>query len=185
MLKISATAGLLVFLSFQFSQAQTQKGNPSSRSASTETLLAKPLDWATYDAHLFRDSNLRIRFTLATSWIPGENHKGMFRYKISGTPVKPSLSQLAQDPSLYSDDGIEAFVKRAHDCSMFLELHDVDGFSLRSLPIPFSFGVDSDARIKSLVVNSSSQMDAGEYRQLVGDSTTSGSWTVSWNCGAS
>ena len=117
---------------------------------------------------------MKVDFSLKTSWIPGEGHKGMFRYV---------MIAITDTPASYSDEQIETLMKRVHNCSVFLHLQDVDGFELRNLAVPFSYGVDKDVRLKTLYVNTSSQMDANEYRQLVGNSKKSGSWSISWDCG--
>jgi hypothetical protein len=116
---------------------------------------------------------MKVKFSLKTSWIPGEGHKGMFRYRMFAT---------VDTPALYSDEEIETQMKRLNHCVVFLNLNDVDGFELRQLIVPFSNGVDKAARVKALYANTASQMDANEYRQLVGNSKQSGSWSISWDC---
>lgn len=58
------------------------------------------------------------------------------------------------------------------------------GFVLRKVPLVFKLGVDDHANVKSLFTNSSIQMGAQEYRQLVGDGNVSGLWDVEWSCSA-
>jgi hypothetical protein len=137
-----------------------------------ETSLAKPIDWGIYKARLFKNVESNMKFTLQTSWIPGENHKGMFRYKMSAIPDMAGL---------HSDDEIEALMKRVNACLIRLNLFDVDEFLLRSLSVSFSFGVDDKAHVRNLFANAASQMDANEYRQFVGGNK-SGSWSISWVC---
>jgi hypothetical protein len=151
-------------------QAQGRSGaNPNSQ----EPALAKPVDWGTFEARIFKDTEMKIKFTLQTSWIPGENRKGMFRYRMSVFP-DPLVS--------YSPDDIEKIISRVNACNVTLDLFDADGFVLRTLTVPFSFGVNDKARVQSLFANTASQMDSNEYRQFVGSANHSGSWSIGWAC---
>lgn len=160
------TSGLLLC-------AQTSGKNavPSS----SVTALAKPIDFGIYSARMFSDDSRKVNFHLVTSWIPGESHKGMLRYKLSGLPTLPDSPDMRTQ---------EEFIKRVADCAIFLNLDDKSGFVLRKELVTFGLGVDNDARISSLYANDSMQMDAQEYRELIGDSTASGFWNVSWKCAA-
>jgi len=117
---------------------------------------------------------MKVKFSLKTSWIPEEGHKGMFRYRMVAT---------VDAPALYSAEEIQTLMQRVNHCSIFLSLQDVDGFELRKLTVPFSYGVDDDLRVNALFANTASQMDANEYRQFVGNSKQLGSWSISWDCG--
>jgi hypothetical protein len=156
---------------------QPQSGGNANRSTqqNQNVALAKPVDWGTAPpARIFKDTEMKVNISLKTSWIPGEDHKGMFRYR---------MIAITDTPAIYSDQEIETLMNRVHSCSVFLVLQDVDGFQLRELMVPFGYGVDKDARLKSLYANTASQMDADEYRQFVGNSKQSGSWSISWDCG--
>jgi hypothetical protein len=147
--------------------------NPSKtgRPTDQDEVLARPIDWGFEKIQLFRGIGRYCAFSLKTSWIPGERHKGMFRFIMTVTIP-------------YSSDQkeIEALIKRAHDCSIYLLIADADGFLLRSLEVPFMFVVDDNGRRTQLEANSSSQMDASEYRHFLGGSKTTGSWKIGWSC---
>jgi hypothetical protein len=123
---------------------------------------------------MFKTVEKKVKFTLQTSWIPGENRKGMFRYKMTAFPEMSELD---------SAEEIETFMNRVHDYQITLHLYDVDGFLLRALSVPFLFGVDEKARVRGLLANTASQMDANEYRHFVGNGNKSGSWSITWDCG--
>jgi hypothetical protein len=145
--------------------------------------LARRIDWGTYSPKMFQDVDRKITFNLATSWIPGEKHQGMFRYVMTASPEKLSLAQRARaSPDPDSLDSIKQLVTRVHDCTITLELYDTDGFVLRKITIPFDFGVDSDANVKALYANDSAQMDMVEYEHFVGSTEKAGGWSVSWLC---
>jgi hypothetical protein len=158
--------------------------NRSLPQQSTEVQrLGKPVNWGALRMHLFTDTQMTMTFTMATSWIPGPDHQGMFRYRILAEPELPS-SKVEQfsHPEMYSIEGIEKFVERVHDCTIFVELLDSDQFKLRSIPVTFQEAVDEGAVLKGLTANSSEQMDANEYRSFLGTESASGSWLVSWTC---
>jgi hypothetical protein len=144
---------------------------------------AKPVDWTECSRHLFKDSETSTVFTLKTSWIPGADHKGMFRYIMSAFPKQTSIiADTAKNPELDSPKKIEDFVKRVNSCTINLVLHDTDGFLLRKIPVEFSYKVGEDAHISSLAANDSDQMDAEEYKKFLGDSPMPESWSVTWAC---
>jgi hypothetical protein len=130
---------------------------------------------------LFKDSNKKIAFSLATSWIPGDNHQGLFRYKIKGLQVELTPEQRALEMNVAEAN--EKFLIRAHACSMELELYDSDEFILRKVPMPSFNYLSSDGKIVGLNLNEAVQMDASEYRRLVGTPSQSGSWNLGWSCG--
>lgn len=177
----SSLALLLVFSSPILAQNPTNRSVPQQ---STEVQrLAKPVNWATLRLHLFTDTQMQMNFTMATSWIPGPDHQGMFRYRISAEPELPSskIEQLSH-PEMYSVEGIEKFIHRVHDCSLFVELLDSDQFKLRSMLVTFQEEVDDKAVLRGLYANSSEQMDANEYKSFLGTESASGSWQVSRTC---
>lgn len=173
---------LSLLVGFTGASAQSTNGK-TPRQLSQNERLAKPVDWSEYSAHLFKDSPVTMTFRLATSWIPGEDHKGMFRYKLNAFPKKPTtVAEAVKDTELDTPEKIESFVKRVNQCEIFLALYDSDGFLLRSVPVSFDRGVNSEGQLQALSANRSTQMDADEYRMFVGSNSTSGSWAVSWNC---
>src|SRR5262249_49564438 len=143
--------------------------------------LSKPIDFGVYSARLFSEAR-KVNFSLTTSWIPGENHKGMLRYKIN---VAPQPTE-PPDPVLASDEDTATLMKRVHSCSIFVNLYDQDGFVLRRIHVIFDQGVDENVKLRSLYANEAVQMDAQEYRTFIGkaDGTEAGSWNMSWNCGS-
>lgn len=158
-----------------------QSSASSPRIAESRAQLEKPLDWGEYPVRLFTDVPTNVTFHLMTSWIPGEDHKGMFRYKINAF-VKPPTPQKGEQVSPATTDAAEELLKRTRSCDVYLILQDVDGFELRQIPVPLGVGVNPEGRVVGLWANSSSQMDADEYRAFVGKPGQSGGWAVSWNC---
>src|ERR1035441_5519187 len=81
----------ILFLSItsQLCFAQNSHVGKDSKRPSQNEHLAKPIDWGEQYVRLFTDSNVLMTFKLATSWIPGQDHKGMFRYKIDISPKMP------------------------------------------------------------------------------------------------
>jgi hypothetical protein len=156
-------------------QAQAGKAPDARQKVS----LAKPIDWGTFTVRLFNDSN-KVTFQLSTSWIPGEKHKGLMRYKLKAFPEVTEGQTTATNPQKSTPD--EALLEHVHACVISLHLYDSDGFMLRSINVSFTFGVDDQARLRGLSTNSSVQMDAQEYRQFVGSVNASGFWNVSWAC---
>jgi len=130
--------------------------------------LSKPVDMGTSELRLFEDDPREIKFRLVTSWIPGEKHQGMFRYKMDAWKAYEA-----------TDEAVEKLLQRVSRCTITLELYDKDGFVLRRHVVPFHRGVNEQARLHSLYANDAFQMDAQEYRQFV----NSGAWAVSWDCG--
>jgi len=171
---VIVTTVILLTLARSVSHSQARSQRNSSNEYAQNAALARPIDWGSFVVRMLKTSEMKIKFTLQTSWIPGENHKGMFRYRLTAMPDTP--------PS-YSPEETEAIMKRVHSCSILLDLYDVAGFQLREIRVPVSYGVDNDVRVQNLNANAASQMDANEYRQLVGNSKQSGSWSVSWTCG--
>lgn len=175
-------SGAVLFLSIMLSlpeAAEPQNGRGSATAGGQDAALAKPVDWGIFEARMFKRLESKVRFALQTSWIPGENHKGMFRYKMSAMAEIDPLTP----PLINSSETAEMVLEQVDRCTVILNLFDADGFVLRELAIPFKYGVDDKARLNSLVANTSSQMDANEYRQLVGTGGgKSGAWNISWAC---
>ena len=180
MLRFSCTAVCLFLLFPTLSQTQTPTKRSSTPSQLQDSALAKPRVWGSIEVRFFSDTTVKFSFSLATSWIPGEGHKGMLRYRLLGSPVYPPMAQQGQE---YAIANIEKLVKRVHACTLFLDLLDVDAFKLRSIALPVNYIVDANARLTDLEVNDSSQMDAREYRTLLGEGERSGSWSIAWRCG--
>jgi hypothetical protein len=165
--------------SFLYAQAAKKPGQTKPATVS----LSKPIDWGYFTARLFSDTK-KVTFQLATSWIPGDKQKGMLRYKLYVFPdlsaQQKATATAATDTDLVTQD--EQLLKRVHGCVITLNLYDVDGFILRKVYVPLMQGVDDNAKLNSLSANDSVQMDASEYRSLLGNTKASGNWNVSWAC---
>lgn len=144
--------------------------------------LARPIDWGEKSVRIFRDSNELLNFKLATSWIPGADRQGMFRFKLgASTKIPTQQAQELHEKKLDTPEEIEKFLARAHKCSFGLMLFDSDGFLLRTITVSFVNVVDEgNAQIIGLMGNSSDEMDAHEYLKFVGRDGAKGSWQVSW-----
>ncbi len=144
--------------------------------ASSNSLLAAPMEWHYFSTRMFQDTSVNIVFNLTTSWIPGPDHKGSFRFKMMATTKKPlSTEEQDQSPELYGPEATEKLLRRVHDCLIEMELYDSDGFILRDVAIPFSLGIGTSGNLVALSANNAVQMDAEEYRKFIG-----GSWIVTW-----
>ena len=147
----------------------------SGADKSTQTVrppsLSKPIDMGISDQTMFEDDPRKIKFRLVTSWIPGEKHQGMFRYKLDAWVEPSSKTEVSEQEA--------ALLLRVSRCTITLELFDSDGFIIRRHPAPFTRGVDPEhARLHSLDANDAFQMDAQEYRDFI----ATGSWSVLWTC---
>jgi len=151
-----------VLLTASFAQKQA----PSS----SNTSLAKSRDLGKLTLRMFSNSP-RVTFALATSWIPGENHKGMFRYRISVIP-----EQTVPPDGTTNLEETATLLKQVQSCQTFLTLLDADDFVLRKIEVPLDQGIDDQARLRALTANESAQMDANEYRNFI----ERGSWSISW-----
>jgi hypothetical protein len=160
---------------FVFAQSST---NPNAPNAAVAPL-SKAVDMGTAEHRLFENDSRKVKFKLTTSWIPGEKHQGMFRYKLYAWVDGPKTDESAANEL---DESVEKLLKRVSRCTITLELYDKDEFILRRHAVPFVQGVDAEhARLKSLYANDAFQMDAQEYRQFV----NSGGWSITWDCGLS
>lgn len=110
-------------------------------------------------------------FYLTTSWIPGKEHRGYFRYKlpVSLTYVPDSNSTAESMKQAFAD---------IQSCFLILELYDDGGFVLQKIPLFFQQTVDDTDTLIGLLANDSSQMDLSDYKQFIG----AGSWNISWTC---
>ncbi len=169
-----------VLASGHVSYSQSKNGNPSVTSTAS---LAKPVDWGSFTARLFHDDPQKVNFHLVTSWIPGENHKGMMRYQLTAVPASPAVPSDNGEAEPLDIESVQKLMKRVHRCGITLNLHDKGGFILRRHDVAFTLGVDDQVRVRSLYANDACQMDAQEYRDFVGNSAGPGSWNVSWHCG--
>jgi len=184
LLFLSMTAGASA-QSIAETKKQTDKsGQENGKISTTSTdVLARPTDWGSAAYRLFRNESRQVTFKLVTSWIPGENHKGMLRYKLTAFPT-PSTGSSAEtnDDGMKAIEAVENLMNRVHDCIISLDLYDKDGFILRKHDIPFGFGKDTRAHVVALWANDSFQMDADDYRLWISEKI-GGSWGMGWDCG--
>lgn len=110
-------------------------------------------------------------FYLKTSWIPGKEHKGYFRYQ-----VRASLTY-APDAHSTAESMKQAFAD-IQSCFITLELYDNGGFVLQKIPLFFQGTVDDTDTLVFLLANDSSQMDLSDYKIF----RDSGSWNILWAC---
>jgi len=181
---VFVVAGVLLALPFAQIAQQPQAGRggqaskKTSSSVQSDDALAKPLDGGLFTTRLAQAWQ-RVTFKLMTSWIPGENRKGMCRYKLEVSPEKSDPADTTATTSTASEaESTEELMTGVSKCRIFLNLYDSDGFILRKAEVLFTLGVDEKARLKSLWANDSLQMEAREYRQFV-----AGAWNVTWSCG--
>jgi hypothetical protein len=160
---------LCAVVSFAGSSGATQTVKP--RTQSSNTSLAKSQEWMDLTRRVWTNSDRSIVFHLRTSWIPGENHRGMFRYILTGVPQSATSSNQSPDTQTLMTDIV-------NNCSIYLVLSDADQFELRNIKVPLNYGADDAGRVQSLYVNSSVQMDASEYRSLL----SGGGYDISWKC---
>lgn len=137
--------------------------------------LASAKNWTPVALRLFPEMSDKVRFTLATSWIPGEQNKGSMRYRLT------AQRQIPPGVIAPADEGTDWLLRNASRCTFFVQLYDADGFLLRSIPIHFDFVVDDSTPGKTQLVtalnaNSASQLSADEYRLFV----HGGSWQPAW-----
>lgn len=160
-----------------------QSGTGKAPSAGTASL-SKPVDMGTTEIRLFPDSR-KIRFKLTTSWIPGEKHQGMLRYKLLAWVNKPAhhLDGNTKDEEtdkfdLDDSEPVAKLLERVSHCKIVLALYDKDQFILRQHVVPFIQGMDPEhARVSSLYANDAFQMESQEYRQFI----ASGTWSILWS----
>jgi hypothetical protein len=177
-----AVALVLTALSpFALAQAPSKIQRPSSKEPAPgitwEKFLAYSEDWASYSAKIVGGSQVSITFRMTTSWIPGADHQGLLRYKLTAAPdIYATLKAPSQYPEVASPAKVETFVKRLGQYRMQIVFSDKDGFVDRKIPVNFIFGVDDDGHITSLMANDGAQMSMEEYKQLL----TQGGWVISW-----
>jgi len=154
---------------------QTPRARRESQAEENERL-EKPVEWPALERRLFKDSHDLMVFKMATSWIPGEDHDGRFRYKLTATP-------LLKDEYASPQKQIGIMSKRLQQtCTVSIVLLDKDGFELRRVAPDLSLALNDDMDVVGLTANESEQMDASEYKSFVGSEGQSGSWNIAWNC---
>ena len=142
--------------------------------------LAKPAIWSRTTIRMFKDSTREVSFVLNTSWIPGPDHKGMFRYKLTGLPERRSAADQLKANEVDTLESTEKFLDRVHTCDITLVLYDSDDFVLRRVSVILQRVVNDDAQVVNLLANSSVQMDQQEYVSLIGTSGKFGRFDINW-----
>lgn len=132
---------------------QSQK--PSNTGANANASLSKTINWPSTKIGPLNPANHLATFSLATSWIPGEQHKGYFRYRISVTSGETPLSEST------------AYFKLLNSCQFFIVLLDSQDFKLREIELFFDDVVSESGDIVALSSNNMAQMDLDDYRSLV------------------
>jgi hypothetical protein len=162
--------------------AQNQATGMTQQPATQYEAIARPIDWGQKSLRIFKDSNMLINFRLVTSWIPGADREGVFRFRLSAFPKIPaSQAEAIHQKNLDTPDGLENFLSHASKCNFGLMLNDSDGFLLRTVPLSFVNIADGEnAQVTGIMDNSSDQMNADEYLKFVGSGEAKGTWQVSW-----
>jgi hypothetical protein len=139
---------------------QTQKPPASSNPNSS---LSQTIEWNPVKIAPLRPANNSATFNLATSWIPGEKHKGYFRYRMrvtsSETPLKDSTG----------------YFKLLNSCQFLLVLYDSQDFKLREILLSFNSSIVDTGDVTALSANEMAQMDADDYRAFM-----KGSFNIMW-----
>ena len=193
-------AGVLLTLTLA-RVGSAQQGQAQARgkvdSATSDAALARPFACGLSTNRLVEGWK-PVTVTLVTSWVPGENSKGMLRYKLAAFPTENlnPTDNTTPNAGAPESESIEELMTGVGKCRIFLELYDADGFLLRKFEVYLNRGVDEQGRLHSLVTNDSIQMQAQEYRQFVGavkrvaegrvtlpDGWPLESWKISWVCG--
>ncbi len=172
---ILALCILAVSVAARPGSGQTKASGNGNQNSPANDRLAKKIQWGAVNLRLFHDVNAELVFTLATSWIPGEDRKGRFRYKVD---VKAGF----EEGTTSTLESTEKVLNKAYACDLFLRLQDSDDFELRTIPLVFAKTVNSSMMLVGLSANSWVPMSATEYRGFVGNSNWPGSWTITWNC---
>jgi hypothetical protein len=173
-------ASLLLLIAFYSSQPaypqSKAKHDPYANLAKQDSGadLAAVADWQSYTPPILPDPAPKVSFHLQTSWIPGDQHRGTFRYRLNGA-IFASAMERAKSPESYTPASIATTIKQIHACDITLVMYDRDGFVLRKIAVPFAYGVNEQSEIISLSSNDATQMDVSEYRRF-------SSWTLSWSC---
>ena len=135
------------------------------RTSVSETILADPFNAGRETAHVLGSTEKEATFTLMTSWIPGPDRKGYFRWQMGVSGEGVTLSEAPK------------FINSLHNCTYTLNVYDHGGFVLRHIPILFLRSVADSGDITAMSSNDLIQMNSAEYQKFV-----FGSWDVSWSC---
>jgi hypothetical protein len=169
---------ILVCLAFAFMPSIALGQAQHKAPASGEETLYQTSNRGRSEVKIFTDDSRPVEFFLQTSWIPGEGHKGAFRYKL--TAISGMMSAVdAADPTKRMN--LAEYVERMHTCAYFLVVYD-NGFVLRKIQVVFQREVDSDGKVIDMIANDSTQMDSSEYKRFLSTKPVEDSWNVNWIC---
>lgn len=172
------------------SSSYTQtKGAQSSAHQRHPAISERTVDYSrgaflgTRQIRIFEDDPRQFRFILLTSWIPGHEHKGFFRYQLSVAvlPVPPSPNPLYSPTPPQQGWGVSETIDRLHNCTLFLSVYDDGGFVLQKIPLILQRTVDDQSVIVGLSANDSSQMDLKDYQNFL-SANPQASWNIEWAC---
>lgn len=180
---------LLIFLVFNCFFATSSYGQAkdstrkSSRTSNFTIDYSKAAFLGTRQIRIFEDDPRKFQFILLTSWIPGHEHKGFFRYQLSATvlSVPPSPNPLYKPTPPSQGWGIPETIDRLHNCMLFLDVFDDGGFVLQKIPLIFQRTVDDQSVTIGLSANDSSQMDLHDYQSFL-NAKPETSWDIGWAC---
>ncbi len=180
LLPIAAALGCLCSLP-SLAQSEVDKSSENAR-------LSAPIEWGTIRTRIFKDKP-EISLALRTSWIPKSASKGLFRFIVIATVDQTSSlipeicvhAPCADYQPYWSESNL---LRRVHACSIYLDVHDSEGFRLAEIEVPFSYQVDDEHVLKSLTANASEPMSKDDYRRFIGTPKLSGSLSFNWICGS-
>ncbi len=160
--------------------AQTTSKTPLAWQAS-EAALSRPVQEGSKSFKIIPGDPRSAVFTVVTSWIPGEEKKGNFRYRISASSIAPSTNTQDTVSSSADYEANVAYLRKVAACSLSLEIYDDGGFLLRSAHVSFLQNVNGAGQLLGLDSNNSFQLDLASYRSFLRTPIES-SWEMSWNC---
>jgi len=160
----------LVFLSHGLVSAQPPSDN-----------LSRAAFRGTKGLPIFDDDLRLIIFSLTTSWIPGADRKGTFRYRLSVSPSIHSAIEMAKEPSPPQGWAVPNLISRLHDCTYTLRLMDSGAFVLQRVPVVFQTTVDDEGIAIGMDSNDYFAMQLAQYRSFL-SAKREESWDVVWHC---
>jgi hypothetical protein len=128
--------------------------------------LATGVDAGQHSMPVLADTDHPAIFSLKTSWISGEEHKGYLRY------------QLEAYGKGVSEEDASAYIKQLAACRYTLALLDTNQFILRHYTLFFTERVNESGHLVLMRSNDMGQMDLTEYQRFL----ASGDWEITWSC---
>jgi hypothetical protein len=130
---------------------------------------------------IFEDDTRLIYFYLTTSWIPGPDHKGVFRYKINVEPSTRTADEMQTEKAPPEGWGVPPLIVRLRSCRFTLEVMDGEGFILQRVLLTLATGVNEEGVESSLNTNDSFAMELAQYRSFL-VAKPQDSWNIGWHC---